>query len=100
MIDTVYLEGSYLLQEPDLTDTVAKELCLTLESLQKAYRQGYKHVWIFGQAVRFKVPIPTSKISKSRSGCVVWCNTTVHPNSRLPEKQLVTDRIHEMLSFV
>ena len=35
-IGTVYLEGSYLVQEHQLTETLAKELCLSLgEKLQK-----------------------------------------------------------------
>jgi len=96
-IGTVYLEGSYLVQEHQLTETLAKELCLSLGALQKAYAKGYRHIWVLSQPVHFKVPIPTPSISRSKTGPVVWCNVTVEPAKRLPQKDRLVARIHELL---
>ena len=81
-IGTVYLEDSYLVQEHQLTETLAKELCLSLVALRKAYAQGYRHIWVLSQPVHFKVPIPTPRISRSKTGPVVWCNVTVEPKRK------------------
>ena len=98
-VGTVYLEGSYMVQEPQLTETLAKELCISLVALRKAYTQGYRHVWILSQPVHFKRTIPTPTISRSKSGAVIWCNVMVEPSKRMPHKDCVVARIRELLSL-
>jgi hypothetical protein len=99
-VGTVYLEGSYLLQEPDLTSAFARQTCLTFLGLRHAYTLGYRHVWIFSQPVKFKVPIPTPKIAISPRGCVIWARTNTAPISKKPKQSHVLAKMQHFLALV
>ena len=98
-VGTVYLEGSYQVQERDLTPILARQACVSLSALRDAYARGYRHVWIFSQPVKFSTPIPTTKISKSPRGCVIWSRTNTAPVNRKPRQTHVLAKMQHFLAL-
>ena len=58
------------------------------------------HVWIFSQPVRFKVPLPTPKITISPRGCVISSHTNTVPIIKKTKESHVLSKMEEFLTLM